>query len=139
MAFCLWVGYIETGGGKKKDREMKLTQPVPELPVSDVQSAQCYYRDRFGFKIEWLYPGGEIGAVSNGTCAIFFRRTEGPIHPGVFWIFAEDVDAAYQDLKDRGADIVDHLEDKPWGMRQFTIRDMNGNKFYVHHDLPTQA
>ena len=118
---------------------MKLGQPVPELPVADVESAQAYFRDRFGFTVEWLFPGGEIGAVSHGDCAIFFRRTDGPIHPGTFWIFAEDVDAAYRDLKARGANIVDDIEDKPWGLRQFTVKDMNGNVFYIHHDTAAQT
>ena len=118
---------------------MKLAQTVPELPVSDVESAQAYFRDRFGFKVEWLYPGGELGAVSHGDCAIFFRRTAGPIHPGTFWIFSEDVDVAYQDLKKRGANIVDDIEDKPWGLRQFTVEDRDGNVFYIHHDTAVQS
>ncbi len=118
---------------------MNLSQPTPELPALDVESAQAFFRDRFGFKVEWLYPGGEIGAVSHGECAIFFRRTDGPIHAGTFWIFSEDVDAAYQELKERGADIIEDIEDKPWGMRQFTIKDLNGNKFHIHQDKPEKA
>ena len=43
-----------------------IAQPVPELPVADVESAQQYYRDVLGFEIGWLYPGGDIGAVSRG-------------------------------------------------------------------------
>ncbi len=31
---------------------MKLNQPVPELPVADVEKAQRYYRDILGCKIE---------------------------------------------------------------------------------------
>jgi catechol 2,3-dioxygenase-like lactoylglutathione lyase family enzyme len=31
-------------------------QPVPELPVADVEKAQHYYRDVLGFEIGWLYP-----------------------------------------------------------------------------------
>ena len=53
---------------------MELNQPVPELPVSDVEKAQEYYRDHFGCRIEWLYPGKEIGVVSNGETAIFFAN-----------------------------------------------------------------
>ena len=33
-------------------------QPVPELPVVDVERAQRHYRDVLGFEIGWLYPGG---------------------------------------------------------------------------------
>ena len=73
---------------------MNLAQPVPELPVPGVVAAQAYYRDRLGFEIAWLYPGGEISAVRHGDSTIVFRRSDGPIRPGTFWIFADDVDAA---------------------------------------------
>jgi len=72
-------------------------QPVPELPVADVERAQQHYRDALGFEIGWLYPGKEIGA---------------------------------------GANIVEPPETKPWGLRQFTVEDLDGNRFYFHHDEP---
>ena len=109
-------------------------QPVPELPVEDVERAQQYYRDILGFEIGWLYPGKEIGAVSRGDVVIFFRRTKPPFAPAVHWVFAEDVDASYGELRSSGANIVDPLETKPWGLRQFTVDDLDGNRFYFHHD-----
>lgn len=115
---------------------MELNQPVPELPVADVEKAQRYYRDVLGCKIEWIYPGKEIGAVSNGETAIFFRKRTDSFEPAVHWIFADDVDATYEKLVEAGADIVDDIENKPWGLRQFTIKDLDGNAFYIHHDLP---
>lgn len=48
--------------------------PTPELPVEDVERAQRHYHDALGFEIGWLYPGGEIGAVSRDNWAIFLRR-----------------------------------------------------------------
>ena len=89
--------------------------PVPELPVADVERAQKYYRDTLGFEIGWLYPGKEIGAVSRKNVVIFFRRREPPFEPAVHWVFADDVDATYNELKSSGANIVDPLEKKPWG------------------------
>ena len=47
---------------------------------------------------------------------------------------AEDVDASYDELKSLGAKIVEPLETKPWGLRQFTVEDLDGNRFYFHHD-----
>jgi len=85
-------------------------QPVPELPVADVERAQRHYRDALGFEIGWLYPGNEIGAVSRDRAVIFFRRREPPFEPAVHWVFAEDIDAWYQELKLSGANIVDPLE-----------------------------
>lgn len=111
-----------------------IAQPVPELPVEDVERAQRHYRDALGFQIGWLYQGGEIGAVSRGDTAIFFRKRTPPFEPAVHWIFAEDLDATYEDLRLRGARIVEPLELKPWGLRQFTVEDLDGNRFYFHHD-----
>ena len=48
------------------DAKAKMTsigQPVPELPVVDVERAQQHYRDALGFEIGWLYPDKGIGAV----------------------------------------------------------------------------
>jgi len=115
---------------------MKLNQPVPELPVTDVEKAQKYYRDVLGFKIEWIYPNKEIGAVSNGETAIFFRKRTGSFEPVVHWIYTDNVDAIYRQLVSIGADIVEDIEDKPWGHRQFTIKDPDDNLFYIHHELP---
>ncbi len=117
-----------------KELKNAIGQPVPELPVVDVERAQQHYRDSLGFEIGWLYPGKEIGAVSRGNVTIFFRKKITPFEPAVHWVFAEDIDAIYQELKSSGAKIVDPLERKAWGLLQFTIADIDGNLFYFHHD-----
>jgi uncharacterized glyoxalase superfamily protein PhnB len=107
---------------------------VPELPVVDVERAQQHYRDALGFVIGWLYPDKGIGAVSRDKTVIFFRRRKPPFEPAIHWMFAEDIDATNAELKASGANIVDPLERKPWGLRQFTVQDLDGNIFYFHHD-----
>ena len=111
-----------------------IAQPVPELPVVDVERAQQYYRDVFGFEIGWLLPGKEVGAVSRGPVAIFFRRRSEPFEPVVHWIFAEGIDATHEEFRSSGANIVEPLETKPWGLRQFTVEDLDGHRFYFHCD-----
>ena len=117
-----------------KEKKNSIGQPVPELPVADVERAQKHYRDALGFDIGWLYPGREMGAVSRGPVAIFFRERRPPFEPVLHWVFADDIDASYEELKSSGANIVDPLERKPWGLRQFTVKDLDGNLFYFHHD-----
>jgi uncharacterized glyoxalase superfamily protein PhnB len=85
-------------------------------------------------RLDGSTPGKEIGAVSRGHAAIFFRKRKPPFEPAVHWVFAEDIDASYQELKSLGANIVDPLEKKPWGLQQFTVKDLDGNLFYFHHD-----
>jgi len=117
---------------------VKIAQPTPELPVPSVTAAQAYYRDTFGFRIAWHHREGGIGAVAHGDCAIFFRESEPPFRPSTFWIFVDDVDQAYVELCRRGADIVAPVADTPWGLRQFTVRDLLDNRFHFHHDIASQ-
>jgi catechol 2,3-dioxygenase-like lactoylglutathione lyase family enzyme len=116
-----------------KPNRTTIGPPVPELPVADVERAQLYYRDTLGFQIAWLEPNKEIGAVTRAPATIFFRKRTPPFEPTIHWIFADDIDATYQELKSWNANIVDPLEKKPWGLRQFTIKDLDGNIFHFHH------
>ena len=116
-----------------KEKMIFARQPVPELPVVDVERAQQHYRDVFGLEIGWLYPDKGIGSVTGGGVTIFFRKRKPPFEPAIHWVFAEDIDASYQELKSAGANIVDPLETKPWGLRQFTVEDLDGNIFYFHN------
>ncbi len=112
----------------------KFSHPTPELPVADVERAQQHYRDALGFEIGWLYPGKEIGAVSRDDVVIFFRRRSQPFDPAVHWVFAPDIETTHNELRSLGAKIVEPLEKKPWGLRQFTVEDLDGNRFYFHCD-----
>ena len=107
-------------------------QPVPELPVADVERAQQHYRDSLGFEIGWLYPDKTIGAVSRSGTVIFLRRRKPPFEPAVHWMFTEDIETSFQELQSCSANIVDPLEEKPWGLRQFTVEDLDGNIFCFH-------
>ena len=118
----------------QKPLRTKLAPLTPELPVEDVERAQQHYHDALGFEIGWLYPGGDIGAVSRDNVAIFFRKRTRPFEPAVHWVFAADIDATYAELRSLGAGIVEPLEKKPWGLRQFTVEDLDGNRFYFHCD-----
>jgi uncharacterized glyoxalase superfamily protein PhnB len=118
----------------QKKLRTTFSPPTPELPVTDVERAQRHYRDTLGFEIGWLVPGKEIGAVSRDNVSIFFRRRSQPFEPAVHWVFAADIDATYEELRTSGARIVEPLEKKPWGLRQFTVEDIDGNRFYFHCD-----
>jgi uncharacterized glyoxalase superfamily protein PhnB len=113
----------------------KLAQPVAQLPVEDVEKTQIYYKEILGFEIMWTYPDKSIGAVRRDDIVIFFSKTNRSIEPNIHWIFAENIDLTYAEFKGRGAEIIEDIEDKPWNMRQFAIKDLNGHIFYVHHDL----
>lgn len=104
---------------------------TPQLPVSDVAEAQRYYRDVLGFRID--FTRDDFGAVRCGGAEIFLQRSERP-QPGTWCcVRVDDADALYAIYRERGAEIVEKIDSKPWGMREFTIRDPNGHYFRIGH------
>jgi predicted enzyme related to lactoylglutathione lyase len=116
-----------------REKMSAIGPPVPEIPVVDVERAQRYYRDALGFDIGWLEPDKGIGSVSRENFAMFLRKRCEPFEPAIHWMFAVDLDATYEELMSLGAQIVEPPETKPWGLRQFTVKDLDGNVFYFHH------
>ncbi len=114
---------------------MSLGQPVAEIPVRDLATARAWYAEVLGFETRWIRAEAGLAGMALGDSVLFLREVAGPVTPLTFWVFAEDVDAMYRLVTERGGEIVDPLSDKPWGMRQFTLRDPQGHLFHVHHDL----
>lgn len=108
-------------------------QPVPELPVKDVEKSQAFYRDNLGFEIVWIEPTKTIGAISKGEAVIFLRKHQSVV-PNTLWVFTDNVDDTYDEFIKASITISEDIETKPWGIRQFTIEDIDGNRFIFHHD-----
>ena len=115
--------------------KVKLAQTVPQLPVKDVERTQFYYQEYLGFEISWITPDKLMGSVHRDDAAIFFAKTNQSYQPNIHWIFSENVDQSYTEFKNKGVEILEEIENKPWKTRQFAIRDLNGHVFYIHHDL----
>ena len=105
---------------------------TPQLPVRDVREAQIYYRDVLDCKIAWIY-GEEYGAVYNGRTEIFFTREAEAFTPSWHFVRVENADHALEVLRERGATIVEEIASHPWGMREFTIEDLNGHRLRIGH------
>jgi catechol 2,3-dioxygenase-like lactoylglutathione lyase family enzyme len=94
---------------------------IPNLPARDVPAAQEWYRDTLGLEIKWIWEDN-FGSVGSGYVELFLYETDDP-KPVVCSVFVDDVDAVYE----RGGEIVSELEQKPWGLREFSLRDLDGN------------
>jgi lactoylglutathione lyase len=44
----------------------------------------------------------------------------------------DDVDAAYEELRARGAEFINPPEDRPWGLRTAHFNDPEGNGWEIH-------
>ena len=122
-----------------------LPAAVPEVPVSDLNAAVDYYRNKFGFNLDWSEDGIGLAGISRGACRLFVANEEYRAHPGnvgpiVIWLNLDSIDAVndlHSDWRGRGAAIVAVPESKPYGLHEFRGADLDGNVFRVFYDFVT--
>ena len=120
---------------------------VPEIPVTDLNAALDYYKNKLGFDIDWGGAGGNIAGISKGDCRMFltdrdFRAHHGNAPPVMIWLNLnnnEEVDELYEIWNAAGARIISPPESKPWKLHEFTASDLDGNLFRVFYDFSSDA
>lgn len=107
--------------------EMKINRLSPILAVPDILAAVDYYTRILGFERDWLWKDPPVhGAVHSGNIQIQFTlRATGAEHaPGLqFFLFVDEVEKLHALHVTGGAKIVSPIENKPWGLREYTVRD----------------
>ena len=118
---------------------------VPEIPVKDIKEAASYYENNLGFTVDWSDEKLGLAGISKGNCRVFlansdFRKGYGNIGPVLTWLNLEsndEVDELYRLWSDSKAKLISAPESKPWGLREFTAADPDGNLFRVFYDFAT--
>jgi uncharacterized glyoxalase superfamily protein PhnB len=109
--------------------DMKLSQLVPTLWTNDLDQTIEFYEQLLGFECVnrtegWaLLKKDEVEMMfSLPNAHESFDKLQ---FTGSFYFHPDNVDELWQQLKDKST-IVYPLEDFPYGMREFAIRDNNG-------------
>lgn len=123
-------------------RGSDLTQPrvfkaQSVLMVHDVGKTAVYYRDKLGFRIDFLYghpprhAGVSLGNWTGQGVTIQFSKVPASQELGVstyLYLFMDaKIDLLYEKFLANGVECVSPPESYPWGMREFKIRDLNGH------------
>jgi catechol 2,3-dioxygenase-like lactoylglutathione lyase family enzyme len=125
---------------------MNLTLSTCFVIVHDPDVALSFYRDALGLELRndvaredfrWITVGAPsqpgLGIVLtnylNGSPAdgeaVAGLVAKGALN-GVHF-HADDLDAAFEKLRAAGAEIVQEPDERPWGTRDFAVRDPSGN------------
>ena len=107
----------------------KLTRIAPELPSADIDNALAYYEQKLGFEVAMRLPENQYAIVERDGVAIhlFNGGATKPSAIGVH-IFTADLDQLFAEMQAKGATITQNIERKPWGNRDFRVRDDFGNE-----------
>jgi ribosomal protein S18 acetylase RimI-like enzyme len=129
------VVQVEVDAGRKrpmtsKTEAVSLSQSQAILAVADVVAAVRFYRDKLGFTREWLWGDPPTFAgVSWGRVGLMFclqpalaAKVEG--HQHAFMV--SGIDRLHDRHRQHGVEVISPLEAKPWGLREYTARDLNG-------------
>ena len=120
-------------------------QPVPEIPVSDINKALDYYQRNLGFTLDWGDEELGLAGISKGNCRIFlaneeYRKRYSNVGPSLIWLNLDsnaEVDELYRVWSAGEAKLMSEPESKPWGLHEFIAADLDGNLFRVFYDFGT--
>jgi len=116
-----------------------LSEPIfshvePVLPVHDITATIAYWQDVLGFPSKWTWGDPPVhGGIS--WQKVFVQFTLNPERATAskgnsIWIRLKHIDFLYDLHTKNSADIVSPPEDKPWGMTEYVVREING--YYLH-------
>jgi uncharacterized glyoxalase superfamily protein PhnB len=108
---------------------IRLRRIAPELPVGNLQSSLEYYREKLGFNVALEMPSGDYAVVERDDIAIHLFQRDGKSAGSIaIHVFVDDLEGLQAELSGRGAQITQPIERKPWGNRDFRVRDDAGNE-----------
>src|SRR5215212_4911345 len=110
---------------------------TPILYVKAFNEAVRYYTEKLLFRKLWDWgTPPEFGAVALDKVEIFFCEG-GQGCPGTWLsIFVGDVDLYFERIKALGADVIAPPEDRPWGLREMHVRDLNQHVIRFGSGIP---
>ena len=115
--------------------EIKGAKPV--INVANVQASAAFFRDKLGFKIDFLHGLPPFyGSVSRGGACLHLRF----VHEQVFrdgvreeeqllsaFLDVDNIKGLFAEFKVAGVRFVHPLRKEPWGASAFIVLDPDGN------------
>jgi hypothetical protein len=116
-----------------------LKTAIPKLASLDIERSVTFF-ERLGFERLAVYP--TLALVARDAIEIHFWLTDDRAIPEATGcrVNVDGIDALYQEyLPLNVIHPNDPLGDKPWGMREFSILDVDGNILTFAAEIPASA
>jgi catechol 2,3-dioxygenase-like lactoylglutathione lyase family enzyme len=112
----------------------------PLLRVRDVTKAVDFYTTRLGFTLGFTWPEGGVptmAGVNLGDVEVFLGQgTPNPDGSSVSFVVG-NADDLCEAQRANGVEIIDEPADRPYGLRDYSARDLNGYQLSFGHYIYT--
>ncbi len=111
------------------------------LAVRDLETSTAYYRDVLGFSKDpvdaegWCFLTRDSFRVMLGECCNEKPASELGDHSYFSYWHLDNVDEFYQEIVAKGALLTSEPSDKPWGLREFSMRTPDGHRITCGQQL----
>lgn len=108
---------------------MNVHHAATVFSVRDIAAALAFYTDLLGFTEDFRF-GEYAGITHGGACIHLSRNPPGtrPVGAGSVYVFCDEVDECYRSIAAKGVRTLTEPRDWPYGMRDFTAFDPDGNQ-----------
>jgi catechol 2,3-dioxygenase-like lactoylglutathione lyase family enzyme len=121
----------------------KQTQPI--LGTRDMRRAIAFYTQKLGFKLAFGADSAREADAEHPNY-VGYRRDGAELHMQFQYehemgtirlrFLVEDPDTLYAEYRERGVECSPSgVQDKPWGTREFALRDPDGNALTFYRGL----
>jgi uncharacterized glyoxalase superfamily protein PhnB len=106
----------------------RIARIAPELPEANLPAAIAFY-ERLGFALASQTAQRDYAVVEREGIALhlFEDGVHGSAPMGVH-LFTPDLAELYEEFANRGVRFTQEIERKPWGNRDFRVKDDFGNE-----------
>ena len=110
----------------------------PTLAVRNMKETIEFYKNSLGFKLGMCFPDAdnpEYADLSKDGMALMFIPAQNlgigdkeklGVGVNLYMQIDGDIDEYYHELKKKGVKIAVDIKDEPYGIRDFTVEDING-------------
>ena len=119
----------------------------PLLAVGNMKETIEFYKNVLGFKIGMVFPDADnpeyADLSKDGMVLMFVPAKDHGIGSGEklgigVYLYMEidgGIDEYYAELKSKGVNIVADIKDEPYGVRDFTVKDIDGYQLTFNKQL----
>jgi catechol 2,3-dioxygenase-like lactoylglutathione lyase family enzyme len=107
---------------------VRVTGIIANLPVADLEAAKGFYTDYLGLSTEEFNLGWVARYTSpDGRASVQLVAGDATaVEDSAISVQTDDVEAAYEEARRLGYEIVHPLTTEAWGVRRFFVRAPNG-------------